>query len=243
MSQSSPAATVLSRTGPPPPADLRRAGRTLAAVLLPIGPAAVAVLRFVLPYDTTDSGTGIVHAIAAHQHRADLTVWLGLVAVLTLVPAVLWVGRVTARTAPRLTAAALLLLVPAYLSLAYLTGSDAIALYGVQHGLPPATVADMYTGVHPVVLVSGLVFVLGHVLGTILLGAAMIRSGRVPLWAGVATLVSQPVHFVAAIVLGSHLLDLGGWGLNALGFAAVAVVVLAMDDDDWAPAPIRRAGA
>jgi hypothetical protein len=160
--------------------------------------------------------------------------------VLALVPAVIWVGRVTARTAPRLTAAALVLLVPAYLSLAFLVSSDAIALYGVRHGLPAATVADMYAAVHPIVLVAGFLFVLGHVFGTILLGLAMLRGGIVPKWAGVATLVSQPLHFVAAIIVGSHLLDLVGWGLNAIGFAAVSVVVLATADDDWAPRPAGR---
>jgi hypothetical protein len=243
MSQTSLDATAGSRTGPRGVVDLRPAGRMLAALAVPIGPAAVALLRGVLPYDTSDTGTEIVHKIAAHQDRANVTVWLGFVAVLTLVPAVFWVGRVTARTAPRLTAAALVLLVPAYLSLAYLTGSDAIALYGVKHGLPAGTVADMYDGVHPVVVVGGFLFVLGHVFGTILLGIAMVRGRLIPLWAGIATLVSQPIHFVAAVILGNHLLDLVGWGLNAIGFAAVSVVILATVDDDWAPRPAGRAGA
>lgn len=219
------------------PADLRYASRILAAIVLPIGPAAVAVLRFVLPYYTTDSDTEIVRQVAAHQTRADLVVWLGLVAVLTLVPAVIWAGRVTARTAPRLTAVALLLLVPAYLSLAFLVCSDGIALYGVKHDLPVKTVADMYAGVHPVVVVGGILFVLGHVLGTILLGVAMLRSQVVPAWAAVATIAAQPLHFIAAIVVGSHSLDLVGWGLNAVGFAALSIAILGMADDEWAPPP------
>lgn len=241
MSRTSLGATARSAADTRAVADLRPAGRRLAALLLPIGPAAVAVLRYVLPYETTDSGNEIVHEIATHQYRANITVWLGLVAVLTLVPAVIWVGRVTARTAPRLTAAALVLLVPAYLSLAFLVCSDAIALYGVTHGLAADTVAEMYTAVHPIVLVGGFFFVLGHVLGTMLLGIAMLRGGgAIPTWAGIATLVSQPIHFVAAIVVGSHLLDLVGWGLNAIGFAAVSAVVLATADDNWAPRPAGR---
>lgn len=221
-------------------AGLRPAGRMLAALLLPIGPATVAVLRYLLPYDTTNSATEIVHKIATHPDRTNLIVWLGLVAVLTLVPAVVWVGRVTARTAPRLTAAALILLVPAYLSLAFVVCSDGIALYGVQHGMDAHTVADMYNGVHPVVATAGFLFVLGHVIGTILLGVAMLRGCTIPRWAGVATLISQPIHFVAAILIGSHLLDLAGWGLNAIGFAAVSAVILGMSNDDWAPRPAER---
>jgi hypothetical protein len=134
-----------------PVTDLRRNGRILAAILLPLGPAAVAVLRLVMPYNTVDSGAQVVSGVAAHQDRANIIVWLGLVAVLMLVPAVIWVGRVVGRTAPKLTAAAVLLLVPAYLMLALLVASDAIALYGVQHDLPAKTVADMYTSVHKTV--------------------------------------------------------------------------------------------
>ncbi|MBO9522675.1 MAG: hypothetical protein J7518_14165 [Nocardioidaceae bacterium] len=232
MSSTSLAGTASAPAAPP--AGLRRATRLLAATVLPLGAIAIAVLRFVMPYYTTDSGTEIARSIAAHQDRQNAVVWLGFVAVLTMVPAVLWVGRVTARTAPRLTAAALLLLVPGYLSLALLVSSDAVALYGVKHGLPTKTVADMYTSVHPVVLIAGVVFVIGHVLGTILLGTAMLRGRSVPAWAAVATIVAQPLHFVAAVAVGSHTLDLVAWGLNAVGFAAVSVAILAMSDDAWA---------
>ena len=215
--------------------DLRRATRILAAIVLPIGPAAVAVLRYVLPYKTTDSGTDIVHQVAAHQDRAKLVVWLGLVATLTLVPAVVWVARVTAAKAPRLTAAALLLLVPGYLSLPLLVSSDASALFGVKHDLSTGLVSDMYTSTHPIMIVAGVVFVVGHVLGTILLGVALLRSGAIPTWAAWATILAQPLHFVAAVVVGSHPLDLFAWGLNAVGFAMVSVAILRMSDDAWSP--------
>lgn len=191
-----------------------------------------------MPYDTTDSGTEIVRGVAAHEGRANAIVWLGLVAMLTLVPAVLWVGRVVGRTAPKLTAAAMLLPVPAYLMLALLVASDGIALYGVQHDLPTRTVADMYTAVHPIMLVGAVFFVLGHVLGTVLLGLAMLRGRAVPRWAAIATLIAQPLHFVAAIIVANHPLDFVAWSLNAVGFAAVSLVILRTADDDWAPHPV-----
>jgi hypothetical protein len=182
MTQTPVGAAAVSFTAPRRTADLRRASRRLAALVLPIGPTAVALLRFVMPYDTTDSGTDIVRQVAEHQVRANLVVWLGSAAVLTLVPAALWVGRVTARWAPGLTAAAVLLLVPAYLSLPFLVSSDANR--AVRRAPRPADlerrrhVAD----VHPVAVVGGFLFVLGHVVGTILLGVAMIRSGPVASW-------------------------------------------------------------
>ncbi len=225
---------VSKEPAPPTPADLRRATRILAAILLPIGPAAVALLRFVLPYKTTDSSTEIVHRIAAHPDRGSLVVWLGLVATLTLVPAVLWVGRLTARNAPRLTAAALLLLVPAYLCLPFLISGDAGALFGVKRHLPTQVVADLYSSAHPVMVVAGVVFVAGHVVGTILLGVALLRSRVIPSWAAWVTIIAQPLHVVAAVIVGSHALDLVAWGLNAVGFAVVSVAILRTSDDSWA---------
>jgi hypothetical protein len=226
--------TALEAEAPPP--DLRWRGRTAAALLLPLGPAAVAVLRFVLPYETLDDSREIVREVAAHQTTQSAVVWLGFIATLTLVPGVLAAGKVTRSSAPRLTAVALALVVPAYLSIGWLVSSDAAVLFSVRHGLSTTVAADSYGSLHPVVLVAGVVFVVGHVLGTVLLGCALLRVPAVPRAAAVAVLVSQPVHFVAAVILESHLLDLVGWGLNAVGFLAIALLILRMNDEQWAAA-------
>jgi hypothetical protein len=216
--------------------DLRWRGRVLAAVLLPIGPAAVAVLRFVLPYETTDDSKEIVREVAAHQSTQSAVVWLGFIASLTLVPAVLAAAKVARAQSPRLAAAAVALLVPAYLSIAWLASSDAAVLFSVRHGLPVADAADSYESLHPVMIVAGIVFVIGHVVGTILLGCALWRGDAVPRLVALAVIVSQPLHFVAAVIVSSHGLDLFAWGLNTVGFAAIALVVLRMRDEDWAAA-------
>jgi hypothetical protein len=216
--------------------DLRWRGRTLAAVLLPVGPAAVAVLRFVLPYETTDSSKEVVREVAAHQSTQSAVVWLGFLATLTLVPGVLAAAKVARSSAPRLTAVALVLVVPAYLCIGWLVSSDAAVLFSVRHGLSISDAADSYESLHPVVLIAGIVFVLGHVVGTVLLGCALLRVPAVPRAVAIAVLVSQPTHFVAAVILSSHWLDLVGWGLNAVGFAAIALLILRMSDEDWAAA-------
>jgi hypothetical protein len=56
-----------------------------------------------------------------------------------------------------------------------------------------------------------------------------------PRWAALAVAISQPLHFVAAVVVGSHGLDLVAWGLNAVGFAVVAITILRMSDEQWSP--------
>ena len=160
--------------------DLRRTARIFAAILLPVGPACIALLRFVLPYNLTDSAEESIAGIAAEPGRQSAVVWLGFVALLTLVPAVIWVGRVTKREAPRLTAAAMVLLVPAYTALGLLVASDAVAWQGIDEGHDRAMLADLFAPSHPVMAVEAGIFVAGHVLGTILLGLAMLRTAGVP---------------------------------------------------------------
>jgi hypothetical protein len=88
---------------------------------------------------------------------------------------------------------------------------------------------------HPSAEVAAMLFVIGHVLGTTLLGVAMWRSRIVGRWAAVAVMVSQPIHFIAAVIVSSHTLDLVGWGLQAVGFAAVGWAILQLRNDEWEP--------
>jgi hypothetical protein len=199
--------------------------RWFAGLLLPVGPAAVAILRFVLPYDTADDSETMVVKIAAEPDRQSLVLWLIFVAALTLVPAVYLVGGVTREGAPRLTTAAMVLLVPGYLGLSLMYSQDALTWVGVQEGLDPATVARLFDGAHPSADVGASIFVAGHLIGTVLLGIALWRSAAVPRWAAAAVAVSQPIH-LTAVLLSNHPLDLVGWGLQAVGFAAVSAVLL-----------------
>ncbi|MEV6108667.1 DUF4386 family protein [Streptomyces sp. NPDC051940] len=216
--------------------DLRRASRWLAAALIPLGPAAVAVLRYALPYFTADDSAATVREAAAHEGRQSLVLWCGYAAVLTLVPAVLWVGRLTRRRAPRLTAAALLLLVPGYLSLGWMAGADALLWSGARADLPQDAFVRLYDAVHPTTDIAVIVFVLGHLVGTVLLGIALWRTRAVPRWAAVLVVGCQPLH-LASVVAGVPALDLFAWGLNAAGFAAASAAVLRTPDEEWDVAP------
>lgn len=218
-------------------ADVRPVSRWFAALILPIGPAAIALLRYFLPYDTVDDPATITTKIVGNLDRGSLVLWLGFIGILTLVPGVYAVGRVTRRRAPWLTAIALLLVVPGYLALPWMASSDIFIWSAGTAGLDPAAITRAAEATHGSMDVAGVTFVLGHVIGTILLGIAMWRSNVVPRWAAVATAISQPIHFIAAVVLVSHTLDLVGWGLQAAGFAAVGWAILRMRDDDWEPLP------
>lgn len=225
-----------------PPADLRRNTRWLFAVLLPIGPATVAVLRYVLPYGTVDTQAEVVKHAAADQQGMSLVLWLAFVGTFTLIPGVLAVGRLTRRRAPKTTAVALLLLIPGYLSLGWILSGDMLLWTGVHAGVDQSTLTLLYGQSHPTSSIAIVVFILGHVVGTVLLGVAMWRSHAVPRWAAVLTMAAQPLHFTAAVIVGSPELDLVAWGMNAVGFAAAASAILHLRDDDWDVPPRQASG-
>ncbi len=196
------------------------------ALLLPVGPVAIALLRLLLPYYTADGTSGTVAAVQAHPGRQSAVLWLAYVGILTLVPGLYAVAGVCRDAAPRLTAWALALAVPGYLSLGMFLGADHILWSVTDAGLSAADSAAVVEAGHPSIDVAIGVFVLGHVVGTVLLGLALLRSGRIPAWAAWAVAVSQPLHFVATVILGSPQVDFVAWMLTAVGLAVVARVIL-----------------
>lgn len=225
--------TVTRTTG----ADVRPLSRWVAALVLPIGPLAIALLRYFLPYYTVDDVPTIVTKTVGNLDRASLVAWLAYVGILTLVPGAYAVGRLTRRRAPWVTAIALFLVVPGYLSLPWTASSDLFTWSAGTAGLDPADITKAVEVTHGSMNLAGTVFVVGHVLGTILVGVAMWRSRIVARWAAVAVMVSQPIHFIAAIIIPSHTLDLIGWGLQAVGYAVVGWAILRMSNDEWQPLP------
>ena len=208
----------------------------MAALILPIGPAAIALVRFLLPYDTADDVPTITSKIVGDLDRSSLVIWLAYIALVTLVPGVYFVGRLTRRGTPWLTGIALFLMIPGYLSLPIATVSDVFTWSAGTAGLDPASITRAAEATHGSVDLAAAVFVTGHVLGTILLGIAMWRSGVGGRWAAVAVAVSQPLHLIS-VIISSHPLDLVGWGLQAAGFAAVGWAILRMPNDEWQPLP------
>ena len=129
-------------------ADVRPVSRWFAALILPIGPAAIALLRYFLPYDTVDDPATIASKTVGNLDRGSLVLWLGFIGILTLVPGVYAVGRVTRRRAPWLTAIALLLVVPGYLALPWMASSDIFIWSAGTAGLDPAAITRAAEATH-----------------------------------------------------------------------------------------------
>ncbi len=215
------------------PTDPRRLDRWVAAVLMPVGPAAVAVLRFTVPADP------VGESVAADPQAQRIVLWCGVVAVLTLLPGALAAVRLLRRHVPLLATWTAALLVPGYLGLTALVAGDAAVLAGTEVGLSP----DQVTGLGEAVLALPpftllmTVFILGHILGTLMLGVAALRARLAPPPVALALAVSQFVH-LAAVIAGLPWLDLLAWATTAVGMAFLAAQVLRTRDDDWDLPPV-----
>ncbi len=219
------------------PRDTRTARRVIAAILLPLGPLSVAALRGVLPsFGATDSRETITQT-AAHLGRQDAVLWLSVVALVALIPGTLAAGRLAHRRAPLLTFLGVGLLVPAFAALFFFAGDPTIrALAGGAVDTDAAVrVLDAQNALAPLG-VAAFLFVAGHIVGMVLLGAALWRAHAVPDWAAIAIIVSQPLH-LAFVILGNQPLDAAAWGLTALGFTVAAIRVLRTSNDAWDLAP------
>ena len=221
-----------SVTGVAGRADLRHLERVAAAVLMPIGPAAIAGVRFLY---TDPSSTTI------DPGRQQLMMWLGVIGLFTLLPGAYAALKLLKRSAPRLTGWTGMLLIPGYLAMPALLAADAYAAVAPGAGVDASTSLRVLDGLMalPQLTVLVLVFVVGHIAGTVLLGVTMIVSRAAPLAIGVIMAVSQPLH-LTAVIIGNPPLDLIAWGLTALGMVFLAHRVLRTANDAWDLPPLPR---
>jgi len=203
--------------------------RKALAILMPIGPLAIAVVRGILPYTTGDSNAVMAAKVAAHQGTETIVIWMTFVALLTLIPGVIALGLLARRHAPRLGTIGLVLAYAAFACLFWssVAGSDTIALGAARVGMHSSTAGALITSVAnipPVGLGTG-IFVLGHILSLVLLAIALWRGRVVPGWAALLLGGSQILHFVFAVIVPVQALDGCAWGLTAVAFAAAAVAL------------------
>ncbi|GLX02132.1 hypothetical protein [Microtetraspora sp. NBRC 16547] len=208
--------------------DLRTLGRVTAAILMPIGPACVAVIRFVIPGWSGDVGADV----AAHADAQRFVLLLGIPALFTLLPGAYAAVRLGRRHRPVLTAWTAAFLIPGYLGMTVLGANDYGVLAATDIGLDPPTVTRLSDEIFGLTAVPGLVFVVGHIVGTLLLGILAFRARLAPRPVSIALAISQPLH-LTAVILNYSWLDLTGWGFTAVGMGFLGVRVLRTPNDEW----------
>lgn len=211
--------------------DVRAVSRRFGAVALVVGPLALVAGALSSPAGDEDSVAASLTKIAAHPGQQRTLIVADLMATLML-PAMLYLMRLARRGAPRLAvvggAIAFISWVGGAVSLG---GSDVLFYHAARlpDQLTAVTLVKSVVG-DPGFVVPEAVFLIGHLVGMLLLGIALWRSHVVPVWAaalvGIGPIVEFVVHETSAT-------DAGAYALLLIGMAGCAVSLLRIDDDQW----------
>jgi hypothetical protein len=157
----------------------------------------------------------VARAIAADPGLTRVADVFGLAGTFLAVPWALAYVDVIGDRSRRLALLGAGLSVLGWMALVGVLTIDAVAIELADH---PDLFAQVYTDGFVVALnaIAGL-----HIVGAVLLGVAVTRSGLVPRWVGIALVVAAPVH-LAANVSGLLAVDAMTWVVTA----AVGIVLL-----------------
>jgi hypothetical protein len=204
-----------------------RAARVLLAGCLVGGPLAGVVVRGVVPASSTASVARTVSDYAAHP-GATRTLLIADAFLFLLVPAALAAAGLAWRRAPVLALCAAVLSLIGWTAIMMLIAQDAleaVAGRAAYAGGQATAITNAWSDQTLVAVWIG-AFIVGHILGTVLLGAALWRARAVPRWAALAIAVSMPLH-LATVVTGFRAGDVAAWLLLLAGFAACARAMVA----------------
>lgn len=232
-----------TQTAVPPVRDLRRFWRIGAAVLIPLGPLGVTIGRGIMPYWTDQSPETIVDNVLANPGSIAVLNWMGLLLMPALLLGALALGFVARRSAPVLATLGAALLFVSWVGTTNTASTDYLTNLLGNNGFDAAQIVLINAWIidDPVNAAAGIFWLFGHLAGMIILAVALGKAKVVKPWVWIALIASQPVHFIAAVVIPSRLLDLTlGWGLTTLCTLLVAAAVLKMSDDEWDLAPLAR---
>ena len=182
------------------------------------------VQYLVSPIDVGGSAYAQVAQAAAHLARMRWAVPLDLF-ILLIAPAALYAGWLAGARASKMAAAGAGLVFASWLCAGYLLGTD-ILLYMAATAPDQRAATALVDGYLSYPLVQGLVlaYLMGHVVGFLLLGVALWRARAVPRWAASAVAV-WPFLELAGEAGGVRVLAAAGFTMLTIGFGACAVAV------------------
>jgi hypothetical protein len=229
--------------------NVRAVSRWFGAAALVLGPLGLVLGSLFQVYSDDDSVSASLAKIAARPSAERAEIICDLLAVF-MVPAVLYLMRLAGPRAPRLTLIGGAVTFGAWLAgLISLGASDLLDYHAAQLTDRASAVSLVHAVTSDAVFtVPAFLFIVGHILGMLLLGLALWRSRAVPRWAaalvGLASVAQVPVHDSGT---GSAV----AYGLLLIGMAACAVTLIrtgpepapALAFDAFADARAGAAGA
>jgi hypothetical protein len=212
--------------------DIRGVSRRFGAVALVVGPLALVASSLFEVTGDDDSVATSLTKIARHQGEQRFLIVADLIAAFML-PAMVYLMRLSRRGAPRAAIVGGAVAFVGWLGgLVSLGGSDVLLYHAAR--LPDRSIAVSL--VKSVVNDPGFVgpeavFILGHLIGMLILGFALWRSRVMPAWVAGLVGIGPIVHLVVHDLSGA--IDAAAYGLVAVGTIACAVTLLRTSDEDW----------
>jgi hypothetical protein len=157
---------------------------------------------------------------AAHPGLDKASIFAAMLGSLILIPAVLGAMSLVRYRAARLGLIGGVLMVAGYVCYFALCFQSYATIAMAQNGGVTAhhiAILDA-TQNQPFYVIPALTFVLGNVVGTFLLGLALMRARVIPIWAGVCIVAWPVLHF-----LGGPWGEVAGAVIEAVGLAVVAL--------------------
>src|SRR5207248_1687608 len=160
------------------------------------------ITRGIMPYWTADDTQTMIAKSLAHPAAMNTMAWLSLFLLPPLVISMLAIGYLARRGSPVLATLGATISFLAYVNWSAGGNPDLLVHTAGQRGIDPDTINRFLdaTQNNAVAGLSTFGWVIGHILGMVLLGIALLRARAVPTWVAVALMVSQPMHLVAAII-------------------------------------------
>lgn len=238
-------ATTLDRAAEQTPiaASTVRFRRVTGAIALPLAFAFQLVCNTIYAWISTESGlsdteTGAetIEFYGRYPIAFLLMTAFALIGVLVMLPGLLAGLRVLRPSKPRLGLWAVILMLAGYVSYfgIVMTNFDTLGLaqYALDHpDLDAGAILDA-SQTSPVQMVFFALFVIGNLIGTLLLGLAVILSRTLPWYAG-ALIICWTLGHVVNIAGGGEWFAVAGGALEIVGLSIIAVAALRTTDATW----------
>ena len=202
---------------------------SVAVACLALGSTGQLVQYLVTPLGSEDASaaSNIARAVA-HPTAMQWAAWLDLT-LLFFLPALVVVAYLAGARTTRLGwVASVLAIATTVPGIAYVLAPD-VMYVGAIHGEVTARALTAYDN-SGVVTAATIIFLIGHVVGLILLGVALWRAGSVPRWAAVCLAVSP-------------ILEIGGGAADVRPIGVAAYLLLMAAFGACAAAIVRRASS
>jgi hypothetical protein len=217
----------------------RLLGTTAVAVLL-VGAAVLDTLEQVISPLTSSTTYADVTAISQHQARFVASVLIGVAATLMFLPGILGLTARTVGRAPvasRIAAALICLGFPSFMGIRL---GQAIELQGVRDGLSTRATANLvdHLNSNPIGILIVACFLVGTVVGVLVLGVAVWRAGLPRLGASLIAAFGVVDMSTEGVVPGwlVHLMLVVGFGVIALALVQRQAVSAAQQEASVVPA-------